>query len=263
MHSAQLTKGLLTGSAEKLGSQCNATEKITSLFNGVELLKGSLPSDGVLGLYFSAHWCPPCRGFTPKLAQTYQHIKKADCKPFEIVFISSDHNQGQFDAYFAEMPWLALPFGQRAVKDELSKKFEVDGIPSLILLDAKTGAVISADGRAALSSDPAGENYPWNQPNQSSKVPATSTPHIHPEPQIKRHEASEVGLCSAMEVLFFPVLCATVCLLIASLPYLVVAAVKGPGTEFCNGYWQNSTTTSMRAELGGRVRPRSETTGRA
>jgi len=49
-----------------------------------------------------------------------------------------------------------------------------------------------------------------------------------------------------------PVFCATVCCLIASLPYLVVAAVKGPGTEFCGGYWRNSTTTSMSAELGGR-----------
>mmetsp|Transcript_119915 Transcript_119915/g.274753 ORF Transcript_119915/g.274753 Transcript_119915/m.274753 type:complete len:81 (-) Transcript_119915:67-309(-) len=24
-----------------------------------------------IGLYFSAHWCPPCRGFTPKLTESY------------------------------------------------------------------------------------------------------------------------------------------------------------------------------------------------
>jgi thiol-disulfide isomerase/thioredoxin len=29
----------------------------------------------VIGLYFSAHWCPPCRGFTPHLAETYDAIR--------------------------------------------------------------------------------------------------------------------------------------------------------------------------------------------
>ena len=30
----------------------------------------------VIGLYFSAHWCPPCRAFTPKLVRAYtEHLK--------------------------------------------------------------------------------------------------------------------------------------------------------------------------------------------
>ena len=33
---------------------------------GVSSVADALAHD-VIGLYFSAHWCPPCRGFTPKL----------------------------------------------------------------------------------------------------------------------------------------------------------------------------------------------------
>jgi nucleoredoxin len=29
----------------------------------------------VVGLYFSAHWCPPCRGFTPNLVAKYNELK--------------------------------------------------------------------------------------------------------------------------------------------------------------------------------------------
>merc|ERR1712005_34799 len=81
-----------------------------------------------VGIYFSAHWCPPCRGFTPKLAEIYNDMKAAG-KKFEIVFASSDRDQTAFDEYYAEMPWLALPYSDRATKDALSKKFKVQGIP--------------------------------------------------------------------------------------------------------------------------------------
>lgn len=65
----------------------------------------------VVGLYFSAHWCPPCRGFTPKLAEFYKkhHLEKT----FEIVFVSSDKNESEWKSYFNEMPWIALPFADR------------------------------------------------------------------------------------------------------------------------------------------------------
>ena len=41
-----------------------------------------------IGIYFSAHWCPPCRGFTPKLVE----FRDANKKDFEVVFVSSDRN---------------------------------------------------------------------------------------------------------------------------------------------------------------------------
>ena len=48
-------------------------------------------------IYFSAHWCPPCRGFTPVLAEF--HKAAAASKNFE-VFVSSDKNQKSFDEYY-------------------------------------------------------------------------------------------------------------------------------------------------------------------
>ena len=61
------------------------------------------------GVYFSAHWCPPCRAFTPHLAKKYEVWKKAG-HPFEVIFVSSDRDQSSFDDYFKEMPWLTIPY---------------------------------------------------------------------------------------------------------------------------------------------------------
>ena len=36
-----------------------------------------------VGIYFSAHWCGPCRGFTPQLAKAYTQMKAAG-KKFEV-----------------------------------------------------------------------------------------------------------------------------------------------------------------------------------
>ena len=40
----------------------------------------------------------------------------------------------------------------------------MEGIPTLVILDAKTGAVINANGRGAIASDPEGVNFPWTPP---------------------------------------------------------------------------------------------------
>lgn len=44
------------------------------------------------GIYFSAHWCPPCRRFTPFLSKFYNAIKIRENKKFEILFVSQDNS---------------------------------------------------------------------------------------------------------------------------------------------------------------------------
>jgi len=118
----------------------------------------ALSGKGAVALYFSAHWCPPCRGFTPQLAEWYR--KDLQAKGLEVVFVSSDRDEASFKEYFAEQPWLALPFAERGAKEKLSKMFKVRGIPSLVILDSD-GKVTTTEGRAAVSEDPTGAELPW------------------------------------------------------------------------------------------------------
>jgi len=118
----------------------------------------ALSGKKAIALYFSAHWCPPCRGFTPKLAEWY--AKDLQAKGLEVIFVSSDRDENAFNEYYGEQPWLALPFEDRARKEELSTKYKVNGIPSLVILDSE-GNTITTDGRSAITADPTGEDMPW------------------------------------------------------------------------------------------------------
>jgi nucleoredoxin len=77
-----------------------------------EVLKAS----DFVGVYFSAHWCPPCRAFTPILSEFYKKVNEAS-KVLEVVFCSSDGNDAAFERYFAEMPWLAVPYGDHRISN--------------------------------------------------------------------------------------------------------------------------------------------------
>ena len=100
------------------------------------------------GFYFSAHWCPPCRGFTPVLAEFYDEVNKNQ-KNLEIVFVSSDKDQFSFDNYFSEMPWLALNFGNPQIQ-QIKSAHKVSGIPYLVIYKGNT--LISTDARSQVTS---------------------------------------------------------------------------------------------------------------
>ena len=99
----------------------------------------------LVGIYFSAHWCPPCRGFTPVLAEFYKHVNSNE-KVLEIVFASSDKDEESFNEYFETMPWIALDFKDRDSKNSWSQTFGVQGIPMFVLLNAE-GTIISNNAR--------------------------------------------------------------------------------------------------------------------
>ena len=106
----------------------------------------ALAGKTIIGLYFSGHYCPPCRKFTPLLDQVYKAIQSAGHEEFEIIFVSSDKEEAKFIEYFEEMPWLALPYQRRDLKLELCAKFSVKTVPTLIFFNEK-GQVVEREGR--------------------------------------------------------------------------------------------------------------------
>lgn len=104
--------------------------------------------------YFSAHWCPPCRAFTPKLVEFY-NAQEGKKKDFEIIFVSSDHSEEEMETYIKEdaMPWPVVGYRNVARMKDI-KKYCGSGIPCLVLVD-REGNVISDsyDGQTYLGPD--------------------------------------------------------------------------------------------------------------
>ena len=115
-------------------------------------------------VYLSAHWCPPCKGFTPKLSAFVRaHAQRLGIK---VVFASSDHSEKEFASYFGEHAWdLAFPFGSVAIS-QLGEHFNVGGIPTLLVLD-KGGHLVTSDGREGVEMHPDGADFPWRPPTLS------------------------------------------------------------------------------------------------
>lgn len=149
-----------------------------SRFPGLKALQsksGEVPVAALEGktvmIYFSAHWCPPCRAFTPKLAEFYR--KHSAEKNFEIIFASWDQSKAEFDEYYQEHPWLAFPYeSSKQIVEQLGSKYQVRSIPTLLVF-GPDGSLITREGRSSVVNDPAAAEFPWKNADanaeQSSK----------------------------------------------------------------------------------------------
>ena len=122
--------GLLGGANDALFS--DGTSKVGG--NPTTVGQAIASNTKLLMFYFSMHNCPPCREFTPLLVELYNEHNE-NGKVIEVVFFSGDQDQSQYNEYFGEMPWLALPYKDPRMKPA-AKHFTVRGLPRLVVLNA-------------------------------------------------------------------------------------------------------------------------------
>ncbi|KAG9265247.1 nucleoredoxin isoform X1 [Astyanax mexicanus] len=145
------------------------------LWNNRQTAGSSSLEGSYVGVYFSAHWCPPCRSLTRVLVESYRKVKESGHK-FEIVFVSADRSEDSFTQYFSEMPWLAVPYTDEARRSRLNRLYGIQGIPTLILLDTE-GHMITRQGRVEVLNDLECRLFPW-----------------HPRPVLELSESNAVQL---------------------------------------------------------------------
>ena len=111
----------------------------------LDLLKGK-----IVGIYFSAHWCPPCKAFSPKLVE----FRDKNNSDFEVVFVSSDKDESAQKEYMKEvkMNWPTVKL-QSDAENAIGEKYGVQSIPTLIILD-QNGKTISDQGRGEVAENP-------------------------------------------------------------------------------------------------------------
>jgi nucleoredoxin len=65
-------------------------------------------------------------------------------------------SESSFEQYKCSMPWLVIPFERDELRKELATSLDVQGIPSLVLVDADD-RIITDEGRQEICDDPKGK----------------------------------------------------------------------------------------------------------
>lgn len=120
----------------------------------------------LIGVFFSAEWCPPCQGFFPLLTSFYSEVNKKE-KVFEIIFCSSDQEEDSFNDHFKSMPWLALAYDSDP-QIELYETFDIVGVPVLVIINSK-GDVLDEKGRNTIQKQGVNSINYWREQDKELK----------------------------------------------------------------------------------------------
>lgn len=149
-----------------------APSLLRKLFGTVDLLMGPINAAVPVAnigasrhkhvlFYFSAHWCAPCRRFTPLLSKLYKDLRDAGREDFEIIFVSNDSSPEEFSDYVKTMPFLAIPFLKKKERARLMRKFKVKSLPTLVVLEGDDAVVINKNAVSDAREESSIDKFPW------------------------------------------------------------------------------------------------------
>lgn len=128
------------GTSEREREVATLTDEVTTeYFEGTRFI----------GLLFSAEWAAPCKTMLKLLRNFYSDIN-LDERLFEVILVPADQKKEQKIEHFSTMPWTSLPFGDARIQ-QFMKRYEVTGVPKLIIIDSKTGFKITDTARKDLN----------------------------------------------------------------------------------------------------------------
>ncbi|KAK1442642.1 hypothetical protein BgAZ_301600 [Babesia gibsoni] len=116
----------------------------------------------IVGLYFGAGWIKSNKDFNEKLQEYYKAVNEKTDGKFEIIYVSNDKNQNEFDKemYDNNSNWLAVPYDDADARIILQQYLKVAVMPSLVLFDP-SGNVITPDGRFYVEADRGANALPY------------------------------------------------------------------------------------------------------
>ena len=115
----------------------------------------------IVGLLFSAGWCPDCQKDVPKVEKVVQAAQATNS--LSVYYVSSDRSAQDMMKCCNHSVFQSVPFENDSERSALKRHFKTCagmerqqvgvedrqfGIPSLILLDQATGRILTIDGVA-------------------------------------------------------------------------------------------------------------------
>jgi thiol-disulfide isomerase/thioredoxin len=115
----------------------------------------------IVGLLFSAGWCPDCQKDVPKVETVVQAAKANDASNLAIYYVSSDRSAEEMMKSCNHSVFQSIPYENGLERSALKRHFKTCaaverqevgvedrqfGVPTLILLDQASGRVLTTDG---------------------------------------------------------------------------------------------------------------------
>lgn len=114
-----------------------------------------------LGVYFTDNESVQSREFTRALTKFYLEARNSEQDyRFDVILAPCMQDESIFADTLNEVPWLSLPLGSN-ICEELKLMFEIYEEDRLVILNAHSGELVTANGRDGVELDPTRSRFPW------------------------------------------------------------------------------------------------------